>query len=99
MATAESEKTTSSMTQDVPPLCSGDVLSRDEFLRRWEADPRIKRAELIKGIVYMPSPVSGDHGDMESNVGIWLGVYRVATPGCASGHNSTTILSKDCPQP
>jgi hypothetical protein len=32
--------------------------SRDEFLRRWELLPNLKRAELLDGIVYMGSPVS-----------------------------------------
>lgn len=34
----------------LPPLVSGDRLSRDEFERRYEASPGI-RAELIEGMV------------------------------------------------
>jgi hypothetical protein len=41
----------------IPPLEGGDHLTRDEFERRYEAQPDIKRAELIEGVVYMPSPV------------------------------------------
>lgn len=41
--------------EQIPPLGPGEKLTRDEFLRRWEAHPEIKRAELIGGIVYMPS--------------------------------------------
>jgi hypothetical protein len=67
--------------QFVPPLVAGDFLSRDEFLRRWEAMPQIKRAELIQGVVYMPSPLSLEHGDTDSYVGTWIGVYAAATPG------------------
>src|ERR1700719_1907905 len=37
----------------VPPLVAGDKLTRREFLRRWEADPEIKNAELIGGMVFM----------------------------------------------
>src|SRR5437868_1463641 len=60
--------------REVPPLVPGDFLSRAEFLRRWEAMPEVKRAELIKGVVYMPpSPVSGEHGDTEFLVSTWLG--------------------------
>src|SRR5262245_32577312 len=33
----------------VPPLAAGDQLTREDFLRRWEADPKIKIAELIGG--------------------------------------------------
>ena len=29
------------------PLVSGEKLSRDEFLRRWEALPNLKMAELL----------------------------------------------------
>jgi Uma2 family endonuclease len=82
----------------VAPLAPGDNLTRDEFLRRWEAHPEIKKAELIRGVVYMPSPVSVEHGDWESNVGGWLFVYKSATPGCASGHNTTTFLLDDVAQ-
>lgn len=58
----------------VPPLGAGDKLPRDEFMRRWEADPSIKLAELIGGVVYMPSPVSVEHGDSDGDVGIRIGV-------------------------
>ena len=85
--------------QRVPPLVAGDKLTRAEFLRRWEADPEIKKAELIGGIVYMPSPVSTEHGDMELDVGTWLGMYKAGTPGTAGGHNTTSFILEDTPQP
>ena len=40
-----------------PPLENGDHLTAVEFLRRYEAMPQLKRAELIEGVVYMGSPV------------------------------------------
>lgn len=85
--------------QRVPPLATGDHLTRDEFLRRWEAQPKIKRAELIGGRVYMPSPVSGDHGIMDRRVGTWLGVYEAATPGVGGANNATSLMLEDAPQP
>jgi Uma2 family endonuclease len=86
--------------REVPPLVRGDFLSRDEFLRRWEAMPHIKRAELIRGVVYMPSPLSLEHGDVEHYVGTWLGVYQAATPGCRGSHNATWLMGEDdAPQP
>ncbi len=85
--------------QRIAPLVAGDKLTREEFLRRWEADPEIKNAELIGGIVYMPSPVSAEHGDMELDVGVWLGTYKAATPGTAGGHNTTSFILEDTPQP
>jgi Uma2 family endonuclease len=85
--------------EQVPPLVPGDFLTREEFFRRWEAHPKIKKAELIGGIVYMPSPLSVDHGDMDNDLGGWLFTYKIATPGCACGHNTTSILLEDSPQP
>jgi len=83
----------------VPPLVAGDKLTREEFLRRWEAHPEIKLAELIGGLVFMPSPVSVDHGDTDNDVGTWLGLYKAATPGTAAGHDTTSFLLDDVPQP
>jgi hypothetical protein len=83
----------------VPPLGPGDKLSRAEFLRRWEAHPEIKNAELLGGIVYTPSPVSVDHGDMDGDAGTWLGTYKAATSGTACGHNTTSFLLEETPQP
>ena len=45
------------MSEIVPELENGDRLTRDEFERRYEAMPDLKKAELIEGVVYMPSPV------------------------------------------
>jgi hypothetical protein len=41
----------------IPPLENGDRLTRAEFERRYDAMPELKKAELIEGEVYMPSPV------------------------------------------
>src|SRR5262245_17111719 len=41
----------------VPPLENGDRLTRAEFERRYRAMPHLKKAELIEGVVYIPSPV------------------------------------------
>lgn len=85
--------------RDVAPLRAGDNLTREEFLRRWEAEPGIKLAELIGGIVYMPSPVSLDHGTMERWISTWLGVYQAATPGTDGANNTTSFVLDDTPQP
>jgi hypothetical protein len=61
--------------------------------------PQIKRAELVQGVVYMPSPVSREHAVMENNVAAWLGVYRAATPGCESMNNASWLMRGDAPQP
>src|SRR5712671_4503372 len=87
------------MNQIIRPLAPGDKLLRDEFLRRWESMPTLKRAELIGGIVYMPSPLSLGHGDKDLDVSTWLGVYAAATPGCKGGTNTTWLMLDDSPQP
>ncbi len=86
--------------EEVPLLKSGEVLARAEFLRRWEALPNLKRAELIRGVVYMPSPLSLEPGDVDVLVGGWLVGYAAATPGCRPSANATWLLTEDsAPQP
>lgn len=83
-----------------PRLRDGDRLTREEFLRRWEQMPELKRAELIDGIVYMPSPVSNIHDDFHFRLSYWLGSYVAATPGCRAGIAGTWLMSPDsAPQP
>ncbi|NEU76569.1 Uma2 family endonuclease [Hassallia byssoidea VB512170] len=85
----------------IPPLESGDRLSRDEFERRYTAMPHIKKAELIEGIVYMASPLRfNTHGKPHAQLITWLGVYQVSTPGVELGDNVTVRLDLDNePQP
>ncbi len=48
----------------IPPLRDGDRLTHDEFMRCYEAMPDLRKAELIEGVVYVPSPVRSDqHGE------------------------------------
>jgi Uma2 family endonuclease len=83
-----------------PPLRHGDRLSREEFLRRWEAMPELKRAELIDGIVYMPSPVSDIHSDYDNRTSWWLSHYAADTPGCEVRHAGTWLMAaSSAPQP
>jgi Uma2 family endonuclease len=81
------------------PLIAGDCLTRDEFIRRWEEMPELKRAELIGGIVYMPSPLSVSHGSSDTLAGWWLQTYAMRTPGCEAGQNATWYMLSDAPQP
>jgi Uma2 family endonuclease len=85
----------------IPPLESGDRLSRQEFERRYSAMPNIKKAELIEGIVYVASPLRfKSHGKPHGDLIIWLGTYKVATFGVELGDNSTVRLDLDNePQP
>ena len=83
----------------VEPLVTGDRLPRDEFMRRWEATPEVRNAELIGGIVYLPSPVSQEHGETDANAVLWLNTYAAHTLGCKVGSNSTWFMLRDAPQP
>jgi hypothetical protein len=66
----------------VPSLENGDCMTRAEFERRWEAMPNMNRAELIEGVVFMPSPVRfGHHGKPHTSLGVFLGLYSQFTPG------------------
>ncbi|MEM6560130.1 MAG: Uma2 family endonuclease [Planctomycetota bacterium] len=79
-------------TDNVPPLVNGDHLTREEFHRRYEAMPEVKKAELIEGVVYMPSPVSLNHSEPHDALACWRGFYRMRTPGLISGMDSTVFL-------
>ncbi len=80
-------------------LRPGQRMTVREFLRRWESMPDVKFAELIDGVVYMPSPQTSDHGRTEIRVGTWLGIYIANTPGCDAGSQSTWLMLQSAPQP
>lgn len=84
-----------------PRLAAGDRLSRTDFERRYAAMPECKKAELIEGVVYMPSPVSlTRHGAPHAMLATWLGTYAFATPGVVCADNTTVRLDLDNePQP
>lgn len=80
----------------LPPLENGDRLTRPEFERRYEAMPHLKKAELIEGVVYVPSPVRYEqHGRPNFGLETWLGVYSAATPGVMGASNTTVRLDLD----
>lgn len=83
------------------PLQPGDVLTRAEFERSYDATPGLKKAELIEGVVYMSPPaVSNDHSAPHGEFVTVLGLYRIATPGVLMGDNGSIRLDLDnMPQP
>jgi Uma2 family endonuclease len=76
-------------------LENGDLLTAGEFLRRYEAMPQVKKAELIEGVVYMGSPVRLIHGKPDSLMQTWLGVYAAHTPGTEVASNVTVRFDAD----
>lgn len=84
----------------IPPLENGDCLTREEFERRYEAMPRLKKAELIEGRVYISPTVRRSHGTAHGEVVGWLGIYHVATPGVQLYDSASVRLDKyNEPQP
>ena len=85
----------------IPELCAGDRLTRDEFERRYAAMPHCKKAELVEGVVYMPSPVNQRrHGGPHLLLAGWLDNYLTLTPGLDAGDNATVRLDlENEPQP
>jgi len=83
------------------PLENGDRLTRQEFERRYEAMDRLKKAELIEGVVYLPSPVRvRNHGKPHSDIMTWLGTYQAYTPKVMVCDNTTVRLDRtNEPQP
>ncbi len=96
MATANLKKT----AKKLPPLENGDMLDQKTFHARYLAMPEDCRAELIGGIVHMPSPQKYEHSEAYKSVVLWLNEYSKATPGTNMLFNNTQILGKDSePQP
>ncbi|NEQ17283.1 MAG: Uma2 family endonuclease [Moorea sp. SIO3E2] len=85
----------------IPPLESGDQLTRQEFEQRYAQMPDVKKAELIERIVYMASPLRmTQHANPHARIMTWLGTYWSATPGVEVGDNATVRLDADNePQP
>jgi Uma2 family endonuclease len=94
----------SNLTQSIPsllPLENGDRLTRQEFEQRYNAMPHLKKAELIRGVVYVAAALRyRRHGRPHSLIMGWLMAYEVATPGVECADNATIRLDMDNdPQP
>lgn len=85
----------------IPPLKDGDALDSREFLRRYQAMPGLRKAELIEGTVRMPSPVRAiQHAKPDSLIQGWLLAYSARNPAAESFTNPTVIFEdKSVPQP
>lgn len=81
-------------------LRNGDVLDQATFHSRYLATPKRFRAELVGGIVHVPSPVTDWHPIYQYAVVGWLFHYQSRTPGVRGGDNATVILDDENePQP
>jgi Uma2 family endonuclease len=91
----------SSKIDPIPRLENGDRVTRPEFEHRYHQMPNVKKAELIEGVVYLPSPLRyQQHGQPHSDIMGWLWVYSAATLGVYVADNTTVRLDFDNePQP
>jgi Uma2 family endonuclease len=79
---------------------AGQRLDQATFHERYEQMPACVRAELINGVVDMPSPVGLEHARAMVPVLVWLSYYQEHTPGVDVLDNASTILNvKGEPQP
>ncbi|MGP0063472.1 MAG: Uma2 family endonuclease [Isosphaeraceae bacterium] len=87
-------------TKLLPPLENGQQLDQPVFHERYAAMPPETRAELVGGVVYMPSPMSMDHGRESRFVSGWMDRYERFTPGIEGADGATVKLDrKGEPQP
>jgi len=78
----------------LPPLVAGEHLDQPTFHERYGAMPDDTWAELVGGVVYMPSPVRSEHGGFDDVAVYWTGHYRRFTKGVRGGSNCTVILDE-----
>lgn len=75
-------------------------MDQPTFHARYLQMPEDFKAELIRGVVYMPAALSRSHGRVHGLLMTWLFGYEHQTPGVEAYDNSTTIMGEDSePQP
>ncbi|HLX60550.1 MAG TPA: Uma2 family endonuclease [Planctomycetota bacterium] len=87
---------------EIPPLENGDNLDSVEFMRRYEAMPNLKKAELIQGVVYiMSSPLHVmRHATPDNIMQGQMHIYAAESPGVDVHANPTVQFGpEDTPQP
>ncbi len=79
--------------RQIPFLENGDCLDAEEFLRRWDAMPELKQAELINGVVFMNAAQRYTvHGNPAGRMNAWLVFYLTNTSGVEYGIETTVAL-------
>ena len=82
------------------PLVEGQRLDQPTFHERYERMSAGTRAELINGVVHMPSPVGPAHARAAVPALVWLSYYQEQTPGVDVLDNASTVLDiRGEPQP
>ena len=79
----------------VPPLRTGDRLHRQEFERRYDATLGLKKAELIRGVAFVPGSVPACVGHARFDLIGWLGRYEDHCASIEGGANPSIRLNDD----
>jgi Uma2 family endonuclease len=75
-------------------LEAGDHMSREEFERRYAMRPDIHKAELVQGVVHVPSPVKiPEHGTPAGTMAVWIGLYALTHADTQFATDGTVRLS------
>jgi hypothetical protein len=77
-------------------LWHGDRLSRDEFERRYDAMPDLKKAVLIEGVVYL-MPEHGHYhlGEARAKLIGWMGQYEYRIQGIEGSCNGSIRMEPE----
>ncbi len=67
----------------------------EEFERRYEAMPELKKAELIEGVVFLASPVSLTHSAGHMALTGWVATYVAHHPGMKAHSDGSVRLDPD----
>jgi Uma2 family endonuclease len=92
--TIHQKKSANEKMSAVPQLLNGDHLTVSEFERRYEAMADVKNAELIEGIVVMPSSVRYFHAAAHASLADHLKSYERKTPGLEASINPSLRLDR-----
>jgi Uma2 family endonuclease len=70
-------------------------MDRATFHARYQAMHPHFRAELIEGVVHVPSPLKYPHGTLHPCVSFWLMSYHFRTPGTRFCDSVSTLLGNE----
>jgi len=93
MSITPTTDTTATPARASTTLESGDRMPRAEFHRRYCARPDLKKAELVEGVVYVPSPARfRPHAVQHGAAVSWLGTFAAHAPGVELAVEATVYL-------
>ncbi|MGE0600902.1 MAG: Uma2 family endonuclease [Dehalococcoidia bacterium] len=83
-----------------PELENGAVMTREEFHEAYAECEGLRRAELVEGVVYMPSPVRYEsHDKPAALLRGWLFSYSLKHPETETGGEASLLLGQSEVQP